>query len=89
MITVSHGAGLQSQESAQRFLEPRYGQAMAETPDTVIKKGCCPNTTGISLPAREYLPGDGIHNFDFRSTMRQMGRGFMAHRRRNRAMLPA
>jgi hypothetical protein len=41
---------------------------MAETPDIVFKKGCCPNTTGISLPAREYLPDDGIHHFDFRST---------------------
>jgi hypothetical protein len=41
---------------------------MAETPDKVFKRGCCPNTTGASLPAREYLPGDGIHHFDFRST---------------------
>jgi hypothetical protein len=48
---------------------------MAETPDTVFKKGCCPNTTGISLPAREYLPDDGVHHFDFRSTMRQVRRG--------------
>ncbi len=45
---------------------------MAETPDTVFKRGCCPNATGISLPSREYLPGDGIHHFDFRSTMRQV-----------------
>jgi hypothetical protein len=48
---------------------------MAETQDTVFKSGCCLNATGISLPAREYLPGDGIHHFDFRSTMRQMSRG--------------
>ena len=39
---------------------------MAETPDTVFKTGCCPNATGISLPAGEYLPGDGIHHFGCR-----------------------
>ncbi len=48
---------------------------MAETPDTVFKSGCCPKATGISLPAREYRPDDGIHHFDFRSTMRQVRRG--------------
>src|ERR1700676_1632621 len=48
---------------------------MAETPDVVFKRECCPNATGISLPAREYLPGDGNHHFDFHSPMRQMRRG--------------
>ena len=48
---------------------------MAETPDVVFKRECCLNATGISLPAREYLPGDGNHHFDFRSPMRQMRRG--------------
>jgi len=34
---------------------------MAETPDIVFKRECCLNATGISLPAGEYLPGDGNH----------------------------
>src|SRR6202790_3212676 len=48
---------------------------MAETPDVVFKRECCLYATGISLPAREYLPGDGNHHFDFRSPMRQVRRG--------------
>jgi hypothetical protein len=64
---------------------------MAETPDTVFKSRCCPNATSISLPARECLPGDGIHHFDFHSTMHQVRRGpkRLPMRCRRRKLQPA
>src|ERR1700676_4392765 len=63
---------------------------MAETPDVVFKRECCLNATGISLPAREYLPGDGNHHFDFRSPMRQVRRGpkWLPMRCRRRKLQP-
>jgi hypothetical protein len=41
---------------------------MAETPDTVFNRGCCPNATPFRYPS-------GSIHFEFRSTMGQVRLG--------------
>jgi len=68
MITVSHGPDCIAGNLTPPILEPRYGQAMAETPDTVFKKGVAQMQRAFRHPPERICPGDGIHQFDFRFT---------------------